>query len=183
MRPSTFAAAAVLSASVLAGCSAGTISVVAETPATAGASASTSTIASSGSMPRGTDTPNGSIGAPDGTARKGTSTTRAPGSTTTTRRTTTTADHDPTTTGGGSPSTTSGSGTGAVTMEEFRAELIEAGMTATDADCIVNELAARGFEVRRYEELTEEDTKVITDVAVDCALKGAGLSDFTTTTR
>lgn len=62
-----------------------------------------------------------------------------------------------------------------VSNEEFKQELVKAGLPEKDAQCIIDGMQAKGVKVKRYSEMSSEDTAVITQAATDCAMKSAGL--------
>lgn len=59
--------------------------------------------------------------------------------------------------------------------EEFKAELIKAGMSEKDATCIEAEMKAKNIEIPRYSEMSAEQSNKLSEVTASCVIKGAGL--------
>jgi len=61
------------------------------------------------------------------------------------------------------------------TPAEFKAELVKAGFAEKDAQCIIDSMATKGIKISKYTEASTEQTDQVGTIAVDCALKSAGL--------
>ncbi|MCB1250535.1 MAG: hypothetical protein R2699_05395 [Acidimicrobiales bacterium] len=62
-----------------------------------------------------------------------------------------------------------------LTKEDFAKELTSQGIDSALATCITDELAAKGFNFRKYGDLSAEEEAQITDATVSCASSAAGI--------
>ena len=62
-----------------------------------------------------------------------------------------------------------------VSNDEFKSEMVKAGIPDKDAQCIVDGLEATGFKLKRYSDLSADDTAALQKVAINCAAKSAGV--------
>lgn len=70
-----------------------------------------------------------------------------------------------------------------VSQEEFTKELVDSGIPQDLAQCVTDGLAAKGFQFRKFGELSAEEEAQVTDVSAECALKGTGLTVPSTDTE
>lgn len=62
-----------------------------------------------------------------------------------------------------------------ISNDDFKKELVSAGMAEKDAQCIIDDMKAKGVEVKKYADMSADETKVITDAATSCAFKSLGM--------
>lgn len=62
-----------------------------------------------------------------------------------------------------------------LSKEDFAKELTSQGVDAALATCITDELATKGFNFRKYGDLSAEEEAQITEATVSCASSAAGI--------
>lgn len=67
-----------------------------------------------------------------------------------------------------------------VSKEDFTKELTNNGIDPTLASCITDDLAANGFEFRKYGDLTANDQTLITNATTTCMSEQLGVDIPTT---
>ncbi|MBI2705625.1 MAG: hypothetical protein HYX32_10105 [Actinobacteria bacterium] len=62
-----------------------------------------------------------------------------------------------------------------VSNDEFKKELVTAGFPEKDAQCIIDGMSSKGIQIKRYTDMSTEDTQTIGTIAADCVMKSSGI--------